>query len=721
LLPASEPMLRGHAVITVVASRRLVQAQALLKKLNSTHRVTVLNDYRAAVSQEAVDCVYIALPNEMHYEYAKQALLQGKHVLCEKALALRGVEAGELVALARRRGLVLQEGLAYLHHPFAARLRSVVESGALGMLQGLSVQFTVRSDMYQRSGSRYKSSMGGGAMSDLGGYVFSGMFAATGRWPVSVEELTRHAWPEDERIDETMRGVVQLSSMGSQHPLNASFLYSLRGTRTRSVVSVKGSHGEIRALHYTCPMSPAAKLTWSSRIGQGDRAVPAAHNRRYSVRAQALDRNSSYSLQLLTFCQLAKHARAQGAVQQASPREHSATVRNLGVLATTGDAPLTIASVFDAVRLFHKMAAASAITSVAVMHASGGASGQVGSTAPTGVTASCAAMPPSAWTTALTRSAQPQETWTPARQAPCDPIAAAAVGDRRAPHCTLPFDNTFSAGHHTAFDKHGYIVLKSLVKIAAVKSMQKIVGTMNRSALPPVRARAESQPARLKVELVRNRYTSRGLHPWSKAVERLLLHSMRSVFFVAYELLKHQPGGTSSSARHQVESGAMEASNDYYALVSNLASINIHLNTALPGSRYQNPHADAPYHLLRSKKAVFIDVPLTDVTSITQGPLEVWPSTKNLSLARRVGAPASFTKVDANDGQYWHCFPTVNKWMAHLRSVIQMTTTGDAIVRHPSTWHRGTPNTSPHPRDMVTFLFINRRPELARRRKLKKN
>ena len=42
LLPASEPMLRAHAVITVVASRRLVQAQALLKKLNSTHRVTVL-------------------------------------------------------------------------------------------------------------------------------------------------------------------------------------------------------------------------------------------------------------------------------------------------------------------------------------------------------------------------------------------------------------------------------------------------------------------------------------------------------------------------------------------------------------------------------------------------------------------------------------------------------------------------------------------------------
>ena len=445
---ASESLLQSHAVVTVLAARRPQQAHVLLKKLNATHGVTVLDDYRAAVSHAAVDCVYIALPNGMHYEYAKHALLLGKHVLCEKALALHGEEARQLVTLARRRGLVLQEGIAYLHHPFAAHLRTVVEGGALGVLQSLSVQFSVRSDMYKRTGSRYKSAMGGGAISDLGGYVFSGMFAATGRWPESVVELSRQAWPEDEHIDEAMQGVVRLSSTLPTHqPLNASFLFSLRGARTRSVVQLKGSHGELRALHYTCPMAPTAKLTWTSRVGQWGRRGLAGRSRRHSIKAQALDRNSSYTLQLLSFCQLAKQARAPGAVQQAPPpRRHSAAMPSLGVLATTGDASVTIASIFDAVRLFHKTATATGGAADAVMQA------DVGVTAvPTGVaTSTCAAIPLSTWTAEVS-SAQ----WAQARHAPCDSSEAAAVGDHRAMRCSLPFGNMLTKAHHAAFDQHG--------------------------------------------------------------------------------------------------------------------------------------------------------------------------------------------------------------------------------------------------------------------------
>ena len=85
-----------------------------------------------ALADETVDAVSIATPVPSHYELAKQALEAGKHVFVEKPPAMRGDEMDELVELARRGGLVLMPGHLLLYHPGLAKVKELVDAGALG-------------------------------------------------------------------------------------------------------------------------------------------------------------------------------------------------------------------------------------------------------------------------------------------------------------------------------------------------------------------------------------------------------------------------------------------------------------------------------------------------------------------------------------------------------------------------------------------------------------
>ncbi len=116
---------------------------------------------------ERVDAVYIASPHQTHYGYAKRALLAGKHVLCEKPMALHAGEADELFALARERGLVIMEGLKTLHCPGFQRMVSLAKSGRIGEIKSVDAAFT----KLVPSGSREIQDLeAGGSVTELATY-----------------------------------------------------------------------------------------------------------------------------------------------------------------------------------------------------------------------------------------------------------------------------------------------------------------------------------------------------------------------------------------------------------------------------------------------------------------------------------------------------------------------------------------------------------------------
>lgn len=94
-------------ILQAVASRTKESAENFARQ----HRIPeVFDSYKAMAESDSVDVIYIATPNNMHYENVKMCLLAGKHVLCEKPFTTSAAQAQELYALAEEKGLFLMEG-----------------------------------------------------------------------------------------------------------------------------------------------------------------------------------------------------------------------------------------------------------------------------------------------------------------------------------------------------------------------------------------------------------------------------------------------------------------------------------------------------------------------------------------------------------------------------------------------------------------------------------
>lgn len=117
---------------------------------------------------EKVRAVYIAVPHHLHYELARKALLKGKHVLCEKPLALSREEVEELFRLAAEKGCVLLEALKTAFFPAFQQLTGVAESGVIGSIKAVDATFTklIEDD----SGREFDPAQAGGAWTELGAY-----------------------------------------------------------------------------------------------------------------------------------------------------------------------------------------------------------------------------------------------------------------------------------------------------------------------------------------------------------------------------------------------------------------------------------------------------------------------------------------------------------------------------------------------------------------------
>ncbi len=129
----------------------------------------IFEGYMNMLSSDAIDAVYIALPPALHYRWAKQALLCGKHVLLEKPFTTSLKETKELIGIAKEKKLAVHENFAFCYHAQMDKIREVLDAGTLGDIR------TIRGDFsFPFRGAddfRYKKALGGGALLDCGCYT----------------------------------------------------------------------------------------------------------------------------------------------------------------------------------------------------------------------------------------------------------------------------------------------------------------------------------------------------------------------------------------------------------------------------------------------------------------------------------------------------------------------------------------------------------------------
>lgn len=132
----------------------------------------VYKDSSEMILDPNVDIIYIAIPHNLHFEYALKALKAGKHVFCEKSITVNSEQLEVLTKLAKEKNLIVMEGMTIYHMPLYKKLNEIIESGAIGKVKMIQVNFGSCKE-YDVNNRFFNKNLAGGALLDIGVYAAS--------------------------------------------------------------------------------------------------------------------------------------------------------------------------------------------------------------------------------------------------------------------------------------------------------------------------------------------------------------------------------------------------------------------------------------------------------------------------------------------------------------------------------------------------------------------
>lgn len=171
-----------NARLYAVASRGDGKAEEF-KELFSAEKA--YGSYEQLLEDDEVDAVYIPLPNSMHYEWTAKAAKAGKHILCEKPLAMNEEEARKMYEVCRENGVLLMEAFAYRHSPLVQKVKALIDEGAIGKVKYIESHLT--DVLFDMSNIRMNQNLGGGAFYDMACYNVNVISYLMGKEPENVK------------------------------------------------------------------------------------------------------------------------------------------------------------------------------------------------------------------------------------------------------------------------------------------------------------------------------------------------------------------------------------------------------------------------------------------------------------------------------------------------------------------------------------------------------
>jgi len=261
----------SNSVVPALASRsaeKLAEARSQFPGIVRTH-----SDYTELLRDPEVDAVYLPLPNSLHCEWAIRAAEHGKHILCEKPLALNATEVRAMIAAAAAHGVRLMEAFMYRYTDRTRQVREVVRSGALGEVKFVEASFRF---LLANPGSiKLQPELGGGALYDVGCYPvnFAGMIADVqgGGEGVARPDSVAGECVRAGGVDEIFSALLRYPS-GLIAALHCGF-----NAHLRVAAEIVGTQG---VLEVPDPFWDAAGALTLTR-GEERRAIPVAASDRY--------------------------------------------------------------------------------------------------------------------------------------------------------------------------------------------------------------------------------------------------------------------------------------------------------------------------------------------------------------------------------------------------------------------------------------------------------
>ncbi|MDP5273195.1 Gfo/Idh/MocA family protein [Chengkuizengella axinellae] len=234
--------------VNAIASRGKDKAVKAAKDMNIPK---AYGSYEALLSDPDIEAVYIPLPNHLHKEWTIKAAQAGKHVLCEKPLALNEQEASEMIKACEKAGVKLAEAFMYRYHPRYEQMKAMIKGGEIGEIRAIHSAFTFN-NADDLNNVRYKQYMGGGSLYDVGVYPIS---AARFILECEPEAVTTHALfsSEHDHVDMMASGLVEFPnhvSLTFDCGMWAEFRNSLEIVGSDGKIEVPSAYITMKGMNY---------------------------------------------------------------------------------------------------------------------------------------------------------------------------------------------------------------------------------------------------------------------------------------------------------------------------------------------------------------------------------------------------------------------------------------------------------------------------------------
>ena len=229
--------LAENCELYAIAGRSMEKAEAFQSEFGFKK---AYGNYEDLLNDTEVQAVYIPLPNHLHLKWVKAALEKGKHVLCEKPLALNAKEAQEMFSAAEKNGVLLMEAYAYLHSPYIQSLKKDISDGLIGEIDYIETAFITQG---YKEDIRLHKDMGGGAMYDLGCYCTTLILSLVDQSPCFVKADAEFS---DLGVDLMTAGIIRFDN-GTRAAFNVGMVLGENSNSRFDRLYIHGTKGSLRS------------------------------------------------------------------------------------------------------------------------------------------------------------------------------------------------------------------------------------------------------------------------------------------------------------------------------------------------------------------------------------------------------------------------------------------------------------------------------------------
>lgn len=228
-----------------------------LRTFRETHNLhNGYTDYNEFLDDDDLECVYIATPNQTHYEFAKKAIEKGKHVLCEKVMVLKAEEAKELFELAKKHHVVILEAVTLFYMPMYHEVSRLLKENVLGKISTANITFGSCKE-YDENNRFFSLEKGGGALFDIGPYALSAAVYLLG---TDIEFVSSEVVMAPTGVDE--KSVTVLKTKNNEL---ASVMLSFRGKLPKQIL-ITGDEGFLKIDDF--PRATTAEIFYNNGTTQ---------------------------------------------------------------------------------------------------------------------------------------------------------------------------------------------------------------------------------------------------------------------------------------------------------------------------------------------------------------------------------------------------------------------------------------------------------------------